>query len=170
VTRRAARAAIIGLGAAVVGVSATPSGSRAQTTTLTITGGSTSTFAQPTLSDYVAGFIDGPTITFTVLLAGGPPPKTHTTSVEICATTATLGSGKAISKLMWQPSDASLPWQSMTSSCAGAVDPARTVATAVLGKDASFSSGVKLRMILDWTDTAASYGTTVAMTVNVTTP
>jgi hypothetical protein len=170
VTRRAARAAIIGCGFAAAVVRSTAAAAQAQTTTLTITGGSTATFAQPALSDYVTGYIDGPTITFTVLLAGGAANKTHTTAVEICSTTATLGSGKAISKLMWQPSDASLPWQSMTSSCVGAVDPARTVATAVLGKDASFSSGVKLRMILDWTDTAASYGTTVAMTVNVTTP
>lgn len=167
---RAARAAILGCGLAAVGARTTALRAQAQNTTLTITGGSTSTFAQPALADYVAGFIDGPTITFTVLLTGGAASKTHTTTVEICATTATLGSGKLISKLMWQPSDASKPWQSMTSSCAGAVDPARTVATAVLGKGESFSSGVKLRMILDWTDTAPSYGTTIAMTVNVSTP
>ena len=164
---RAARAAILGGALLAVGAS---SAALAQTTTLTITSGSTTTFAQPTLADYVAGYIDGPTINFTVSLAGGPNGKTHTTTVEICATTATLGSGKAISKLMWQPSDASKPWQSITSSCAGAVDPSRTVASAVLGKGQSFSLGAKLRMMLDWTDTAPSYGTVVAMTVNVSTP
>ncbi len=171
-TRRwgAVRAAIFGCGLAAIGARGSTLGAQAQNATLTVTGGSTSTFAQPGLADYVAGFIDGPTITFTVSLTGGPASKTHTSTVEICATTATLGSGKAISKLMWQPSDASKPWQSMTSSCAGAVDPARTIASAALGKGDSFSSGVKLRMILDWTDTAPSYGTTLAMTLNVSTP
>jgi hypothetical protein len=164
----AVRAAILGYGLAAIGARASALG--AQTTTLTVTSGSTTTFAQPALSDYIAGFIDGPTITFGVSLAGGPSNKSHTVSVEICATSATLGSGKAISKLMWQPSDASKPWQSMTSSCAGAVDPARTITTATMVKGDSFSSGVKLRMILDWTDTAPSYGTTLAMTVNVSTP
>lgn len=167
-SRRAARAAIIGCGLALGG--ATAPSALAQTTTLTITGGSASTFAQPALTDYVAGFIDGPTINFTVDLAGGPPPKTHTVTVEICATTATLGGSKAISKLMWEPTDLSKPWQSMTTGCTGAVQATRTVATAVLGKGGSFSGAVKLRMILDWTDTAASYGTTIAMTVNVSTP
>jgi hypothetical protein len=170
VTRRAARAAIMRFGLAAAAVCAAALRAQAQTTTLTVTGGSTATFAQPGLADYVTGYIDGPTVSFGVSLAGGPANKTHTVTVEICATTATLGSGKAISKLMWQPSDASKPWQSMTSSCAGAVDPARTIVTATMGKGDSFSSGVKLRMILDWTDTATSYGTTVAMTVNVSTP
>jgi hypothetical protein len=166
VSWRAARVAILIGGLLAV---CARSAARAQTTTLTITSGSATTFAQPTLADYVAGYIDGPTINFTVTVTGGPN-KTHTTTVEICATTATLGSGKALSKLMWQPSDASKPWQSIVQGCSGAVQAARTVSTAVLGKNQSFSLGAKLRMILDWTDTASSYGTTIAMTVNVSTP
>jgi hypothetical protein len=169
VTPRAAPAAILALGIAVAGIRPAILGAQVQSTTLTVTGGSSLTFAQPTLADYIAGFIDGPTVTFTVSRTNGPN-KTSTTTVEICATSATLGSGKPISKLMWQPSDASKPWQSMTSSCAGAADPTRTVAQAVMAKGDSFSSGVKLRMILDWTDTAVSYGATLAMTVDVQTP
>jgi len=168
VTPRAARAAIFAL--ALAGIRPAALGAQVQNTTLTVTGGSSLTFAQPTLADYVAGFIDGPTITFSVSRTGGPSGKTSTTTVEICATSATLGSGKPIAKLMWQPSDASKPWQSMTSSCAGVVDPARTIAQWVMAKGDSQSLGVKLRMILDWTDTAASYGATLAMTVDVETP
>ena len=164
-TRRAASAAILVCGLVVAGARA----SVAQTTTLTITSGSTTTFVQPTLADYVNGFIDGPTINFTVAVAGGPN-KTHTTTVEICSTGANLGNGKALSKLMWEPSDASKPWASITQGCTGAVQAVRTVAAMSLGKGGSFSSGVKLRMMLDWTDTGASYGTTIAMTVNVSTP
>lgn len=167
--RRAARAAVVGCGFAALAFIATPLRAQLQVTTLTITGGSTSTFAQPSLADYVAGYIDGPTISFTVLLVNGPTGKTHTTTVEICATSATLGSGKPISNLMWQASGSST-WNTMTSSCAGAVDPVRTVATQALGQNGTFSSSVKLRMVLDWNDTAAAYGATVAMTVNVSTP
>jgi hypothetical protein len=165
VTRRFVRAAVIAVSSALSATSVA-----AQTTTLTITGGSTTTFNQPALSDYVAGYIDGPTITFTVALAGGPASSTHTTTVEICASSATLGSGKSIAKLMWQPSDASKPWQSITSSCAGAVSASRTVGSQVLAKGGSWSGGVRLRMILDWTDTAPSYGTNIGMTVAVSTP
>jgi hypothetical protein len=165
VTRRFVRAAVIAVSSALSATSVA-----AQTTTLTITGGSTTTFNQPALSDYVAGYIDGPTITFTVALAGGPASSTHTTTVEICASSATLGSGKSIAKLMWQPSDASKPWQSITSSCAGAVSASRTVGSQVLAKGGSWSGGVRLRMILDWTDTAPSYGTNIGMTVAVCTP
>ena len=163
------RASVIApvIAASIAGV---PASLTAQTTTLTITGGSTATFNQPALSDYAAGYIDGPTVTFTVSLAGGGSGATHTTTVEICGSTATLGSGKSISKLMWQPSDGSKPWQSMTSSCAGAVSASRTVGSQSLAKGGSWSGGVRLRMMLDWTDTAPSYGTSIGMTVAVSTP
>lgn len=164
-TRGRARAAAI-IVSSIVGVGSL----RAQTTTLTVTGGSATVFNQPTLADYLTGYIDGPTITFTVSLTGGSASSTHTTTVEICGSSATLGSGKAISKLMWQPSDASKPWQSMTSSCLGAVSASRTVGSQSLAKGGSWSGGVRLRMILDWTDTAPSYGTNVVMTVAVSTP
>lgn len=167
--RGAARAAVVGCGFAALASIAMPLRAQVQNTTLTITGGSASTFAQPSLADYVTGYIDGPTISYKVDVAGGPSGKTHTVTVEICATTTTLGSGKAIAKLMWQASG-SPTWNAMTSSCAGAVDPARSVSTTTMSKGDTFSSSVKLRMVLDWTDTAASYGATVAMTVNVSTP
>ena len=167
--RRAARAAFAGCAFAALALIAAPLRAQLQATTLTVTGGSTSTFAQPSLADYVAGYIDGPTISYRVDLAGGPTGKTHTVTVEICGTSATLGSGKPISKLLWQASGSST-WNPMTSSCAGAVDPARSVSVTTMSKGDTFSSSVKLRMVLDWTDTAASYGATVGMTVDVATP
>lgn len=142
----------------------------AQTTTLTITSGSASTFAQPTLADYVAGYIDGPTIAFTVSLVGGAVGATHTTTVEVCATSGTLGSGKSLSKLLWQPSDASKPWQSISNGCNGPVKASRTVGVQSLASGASWSGGIRLRMVLDWIDNAATYGTTIGMTVAVSTP
>ena len=143
---------------------------RAQTTTLAITSGSTATFSNPTLADYVAGYIDGPTVNFTVTLNGGPNGTTHTTTVEVCASNATLGSGKALSNLLWQPSDASKPWQAITTGCTGAINPVRVVGSQALSKGTSWSGGVRFRMLLNWTDTAASYGTPIEMTVAVSTP
>lgn len=142
----------------------------AQTTTLTITGGATSTFDQPRLSDYVAGYVDGPTITFVVSLVGGAAGATHTTTVEICGGSGSLGSGKSISSLMWQPSDGSKPWQSLTANCSGPLKAGRVVGAQALASGGSWSGGVRLRMMLDWTNTAASYGTTIGMTVAVSTP
>lgn len=161
---RAARAALLvgGLVAARAGGACAQGAS----TTLTITGGSTATFANPTLADYIAGYIDGPTITFTVAtINGGSQPRT--TTVEICAGGATLGSGKPVSKLLWQPTDNSLPYQSITTGCSGAVDPARVVGSQAILRGSSWSGGVRLRMVLDWADTAPSYGTTIDMALTV---
>ena len=143
---------------------------RAQTTTLAITSGSTATFSNPTLADYVAGYIDGPTVNFTVSLNGGASNTGHTTTVEVCATSTSLGSGKALSNLLWQPSDASKPWQAITTGCTGAVNAARVVGSQSLTKGTSWSGGVRFRMLLNWTDTAPSYGTAIEMTVAVSTP
>jgi hypothetical protein len=162
--RRALRRAVLAYGLFVV------HGANAQTTTLSVTGGSTATFANPTLADYVAGYIDGPTVTFTVSLNGGPNGTTHTTTVEVCASNASLGSGKALSDLLWQPSDGSKGWQSITTGCTGAINAARVVGSQSLAKGTSWSGGVRFRMLLNWTDTAASYGTPVEMTVAVSTP
>ena len=142
----------------------------AQTTTLSVTGGSTATFTNPTLADYVTGYIDGPTVTFTVSLNGGPNGTPHTTTVEVCASNTSLGSTKALSDLLWQPSDASKPWQAITTGCTGAINAGRVVGSQSLTKGASWSGGVRFRMLLNWTDTAASYGTPVELTVSVSTP
>jgi hypothetical protein len=50
------------------------------------------------------------------------------------------------------------------------VKASRTVASQVLGSGGSWSGGVRLRMVLNWTDTAPSYGTTIGMVVSVSTP
>lgn len=142
----------------------------AQTTTLAVTSGSTATFSNPTVADYITGYIDGPTVTFTVTLNGGPNGATHTTTVEVCASSATLGSGKALSNLLWEPTDGSKGWQAITTGCSGAVNAARVVGAQSLSKGTSWSGGVRFRMLLSWNDTAASYGTPIEMTVNVSTP
>jgi 23S rRNA (uracil1939-C5)-methyltransferase len=51
--------------------------------------------------------------------------------------------------------------------CTGTVNPARVVATNAISRGGSWTGGVRLRMILDWTDTAPSYGTTIEMALSV---
>ena len=163
---RAALAAlfVVGLSSALT----TRVSAQTEVSTLTVTGGSTATFSNPTLADYVTGYIDGPTITFTATtVGGGSQPRTLT--VEICAANATLGSGKALSKLMWQPTDNSLPYQSMSTGCASAgIVSTRVVGAQSVARGSSWSGGVRLRMMLDWTDTASSYGTPIVMALTVT--
>jgi hypothetical protein len=163
---RAARAALLVTGL----IAGFASGVSAQTevSTLTVTGGSTIAFANPTFADYVAGYIDGPTITFTAsTVGGGSQPRML--SVEICASNATLGSGKAVSKLMWQPTDNSLPYQSMSTGCsAPGIVSARVVGAQAISRGNSWSGGVRLRLMLDWTDAAASYGSPIELALTVT--
>jgi hypothetical protein len=166
VIARAALAAlfVVGLSSALT----TRVSAQTEVSTLTVTGGSTATFSNPALADYVTGYIDGPTITFTATtVGGGSQPRTLT--VEICAANATLGSGKALSKLMWQPTDNSLPYQSMSTGCASAgIVSTRVVGAQSVARGSSWSGGVRLRMMLDWTDTASSYGTPIVMALTVT--
>jgi hypothetical protein len=73
--RAARRAAILGCGLAAIGARVSALGAQ---TTLTVTGGSMTTFAQPGLSDYIAcSLTDGPTITFSVSLSGAFGQKPH---------------------------------------------------------------------------------------------
>jgi hypothetical protein len=166
VIARAALAALFVAGFCTVHVSR--ASAQTEVSTLTVTGGSTATFSNPTLADYVTGYIDGPTITFTATTVGGGS-QARTLTVEICAANATLGSGKALAKLMWQPTDNSLPYQSMTTGCASAgIVSTRVVGAQAIARGSSWSGGVRLRMILDWTDTASSYGTPIIMALTVT--
>jgi hypothetical protein len=164
VSARALRTAVLAASFAATG--AVRAAAQTASTTLTIGSGSTATFANPTLADYVNGYIDGPTITFTVATINGNS-QPRTTTVEVCASSATLGSGKAISKLLWQPTDNSKPYQSIITGCTGAINTTRVVGSAVISRGGSWSGGVRLRMVLDWTDTAPSYGSTIEMALTV---
>jgi hypothetical protein len=140
------RTARVALAAALLGASA--HALRAQTATLTVTGAATQ-MPNPTLADYVAGYIVDPTpITYSLRLNSGRSSCTYTIRVQVRASVATLGSGKVISDLQWSTTG------SYTSVTASYV----TVATHTMTTAATTASGsITLRMLLHWTDTAASY-------------
>src|SRR4051812_27009523 len=105
--------------ALLVGASA-----HAQRVTLAITGGAASTFPNPTVADYVNGYVDNPTtVAFSLTLNNwGGTPITATSTVEICAVNANLTNGKALTGLTWRPSDLSKPYTAILQGCTGAVN------------------------------------------------
>jgi hypothetical protein len=145
----------------------------AQRVTLTIltTGAA---FPNPTVANYVAGYVDNPTpVTFRLRTnnwAGGS--ATATATVEICAVNANLTNGKALSDLKWRPTDLSKPYASILQGCTGAINPARTVVVQQMGKNVTWSNGsVIFEMVLTWaTDTGASYSNPIQFRVSVVTP
>jgi hypothetical protein len=145
----------------------------AQTTsTLTITAGGTSTFPNPTAADYDNGFIDNSTpIAFSVAMTGTGANTARTHTVEVCAVSSTLGTGKALTDLQWRPGDLSKPFASIVQGCSSPVSSSRIVQQTSISKNGSFTNSVLLRMLLHWTaDVQSSYGTTIQMTLTVTTP
>jgi len=96
---------------------------------------------------------------------GGAQPRSAT--VEVCATNATLGSGKAISDLLWQPTDNSKPYAAIITGCGGTVDNNRVVGSQELARGSSWTRGLRLRLLLNWTDAATSYGTPMELVLSV---
>ena len=82
----------------------------AQLTVLSVSG-NTITFPAPAAVDYAAGWINSATgVTFTVDALIG---LTHTTTIAIRATSASLGGSKVIGDLQWRRSDL-VAWNSIT--------------------------------------------------------
>jgi hypothetical protein len=158
--------AVFALGSALLAPSV-----RGQTTTLTVTSGSTGQFPNPTADDYNAGYIDNPTpVGFSVALSSGNS-KSRTTTVEVCTNRSTLGTGKVLSDLQWRPGDLSKPYTAILLGCAGPINSARVVGQGVLTKGESWSGSLVLRTLLHWSsDTQSAYGAPIQLVVTVTTP
>lgn len=148
------------------------SSAHAQKVTLAITAGAASTFPNPTVADYVNGYVDNNAVTFSLTMNNfGGNPKTATSTVEICAANANLSNGKLLTDLTWRPSDLSKPYTAMLQGCTGAVNATRTVTVQQLMKSNTYAGGVLLRMGLNWaTDNAASYGTPILFRVTIVQP
>lgn len=142
---------------------ASPLAAQNPATTLTLTGG-TITFPAPTAADYVNGFVNSTTgVLFTVNATAGN--QTHTTTVMIRSTSATLGNGKLLSDLQWRRSDLAT-WNTIT--LADATVEARTVRRNTTNDP--WSNTIFFRMLLSWTDdppatSTANYRITLSQTV-----
>lgn len=127
--------------------------------------GATITFPAPTANDYVAGFVNSTTgVTFTVDATNGN--QSHTTTILIRTTSASLGGGKVIGDLRWRRSD--LPgWTSIT-----ATDAQVEQRVQVLNRlNDPWSNTIFFRMLLNWTtDAPATYSANYQITLSQTVP
>jgi hypothetical protein len=123
----------------------------AQTVTLTTTGAN-APMTTPALADYTAGFVTLATpITYTLKLNSGRSNCTYTVLVQVKASAATIGSSKLLSDLQW----------STTGGYTGFTTTYVTVGTHTLTTaSTTASASVRVRMLLNWTDTAISYAGT----------
>lgn len=143
---------------------ATPAAAQNPRTSLTLTGG-TVTFPAPTANDYVAGFLNSATgVTFTVDATSGN--QSHTTTVLIRATSASLGGGKVIGDLQWRRSDLAI-WTSITATNAQ-IEQRVQVRN---GLNDPWSNTVFFRLLLNWTtDAPATYTANYQITLSQTVP
>lgn len=145
-------------------LAAKPAAAQNPRTDLTVAGG-TITFPAPTANDYVAGFVNSTTgATFTVDASGGN--QSHTTTVSIRATSASLGGGKAIGDLEWRRSDLAT-WTSITATNAQ-VEQRVQVRN---GLNDPWSNTIFFRLLLNWTtDAPATYSANYQITLSQTVP
>lgn len=122
-------------------------------------------FPNPTAADYVAGFVNSSNgVTFTVDATTGN--QSHTTTILIRATSASLGGGKVIGDLQWRRSDLST-W---TSIAATDVQVEQRVQVRN-GLNDPWSNTIFFRMLLSWTaDAPATYSAGYQITLSQTVP
>jgi hypothetical protein len=143
---------------------ASPLSAQNPKTDLTVAG-ATITFAAPTATDFVNGYVDSPTgVTFTVDATNGNEP--HTTTVSIRSTSANLGNGKIIDDLQWRRSDLAT-WKSITLTDVQ-VDQKITIRNVL---NDPWSNTIFFRMVLNWTtDAPATYTANYQITLSQTVP
>lgn len=133
---------------------------------LTLTGGPVS-FPAPCSSDFTAGGLEAPDpLTFEVQTSSEPPAGTHTTTVYIRNSSATLGGGKAVADLEWRRGD-DPTWHALTTT--DAVIESRTSSFESLGH--TWSNTIYFRIALRWiSDAPATYTGNLVVTVTTTQP
>jgi len=150
--------------AALALVAAPADGQGNPRTNLTLAG-ATITFPAPTANDYVAGFVNSTSgVTFTLDASSGN--QSHTTTIHIRATSASLGGGKLIGDLQWRRSDLTA-WTSITATDAQ-IEQRVQVRN---GLNDPWSNTIFFRMLLDWTtDAPATYTADYQITLSQTVP
>lgn len=103
----------------------------------------------PTLADYEAGFVtDATPFTWTATINGPRNNCTYNTTVQMRATSSTIGNGKSIANVSWSNGGA---FTTLTTSYV-------TIGTAALTSGTRNRSGtITFRTQLDWDETSASF-------------
>ena len=131
----------------------------AQTVAFTVTS-TGAAFANPTLADYAAGYVNNTTpITYRVQLSSGSAGRTYTTTVMVQATATTFGT-KVLSDLQ---AGTGATYQAMTSGSTWV-----TLASHVLTTTSQQATGsIYVRSLLNWGDNAASYTVPLRFQISV---
>lgn len=134
--------------------------------TITITGGNV-TFAAPTAADFNNGYLPASgALTYTVKSAAGGTGISHTSTVSVRSTAATLGGTKPISDLQWRRSDLST-WNSMTTTAAFVEQ--RTIVRR--GTNDPWSNQIFFQMLLSFAnDAPGAHSGTLVFVLTITTP
>jgi len=124
------------------------SGQQSRTVTLAITGGNVAT-QNPTRADYDAGFVTRATpLTWTATVIGPRSNCTYNATVQMRATSSTIGNGKSIADVRWSNGGA---YNTLTTSYV-------TIGTGALTSGTRSRSGsLTFRILLDWTEEDASF-------------
>lgn len=143
---------------------ASPLAAQNPRTDLNVAGG-TITFPAPTAADFVNGYVDSGTgATFTVDATNGN--QSHTTTILIRATSASLGGAKVIGDLQWRRSDLAT-WNSIT----GTDVQVEQRVQVRNGQNDPWSNTIFFRMVLNWTtDGPATYSANYQITLSQTVP
>jgi hypothetical protein len=133
-------------------------------TDLTLSGG-TVTFPAPTATDYINGYVYSTSgVTYTVDATNGL--TSHTTTVLIRATSASLGNGKLLTDLEWRRSDLAT-WNTISSTD---TQVEQKVMIRGLLND-PWSNTIFFRMKLTWTtDAPGTYSANYQITLSQTVP
>jgi len=146
----------------------TPSAGAAQITQvqLTLTGGPLS-FGAPMASDLTAGKLESTTsLAYSAQTSLEPAIGTHTTTVYIRSSSATLGGGKTVGDMQWRRAD-DATWHTLTTS--NVAVEAKTTSFSLQGH--TFSNSIYFRVTLHWTgDPPATYTGNLVLTLSTTQP
>ena len=134
--------------------------------TITITGANV-TFSAPTAADFNNGYLPASgALTYTVKSAAGGNGISHTSSVSVRSTAATLGGTKPISDLQWRRSDLAT-WNSMTTTAAFVEQ--RTIVRK--GTNDPWSNQIFFQMLLSFAnDAPGTHSGTLVFVLTITTP
>jgi hypothetical protein len=144
----------------VVLLPALASAQSSRSVTLSITGGNVAT-QNPTRADYDAGFVtDATPLTWTATVNSPRNNCTYNATVQMRATSTTIGNGKSIANVRWSNGGA---FTTLTTSYV-------TIGTAALTNGTRSRSGsLTFRILLDWTEESASFnGTGLQFQVSAT--
>lgn len=144
-----------------------PRAGAAQATQVQLTLSGPLTFGAPTAADLTAGTLASTaSMTYQAQTSLEPELGTHTTTVYIRSSGATLGGGKPVGAVEWRRAD-DVSWHALTTS--NVAVESHTTSFSLSGH--TFSNSIYFRVALQWTgDPPATYTGNLVLTISTAQP